>query len=182
MRIAIISDTHDNVRILNRAVKYLNSIAIDLLVHCGDWDMPFTMRGLVGSMFPIKSVLGNGDPDIQKFLYQLQNLEILKDIKLDIQPRMQDFIFDGKRVCVFHGDDKSVSKLIIESQLYDLYCVGHDHQFSVTKAGKTTVVNPGSFVGFKIEKGIEPINMVIYDTENESTQKIDIENDINVIE
>lgn len=178
MKIAIISDTHDNMRILNKVVRYLNTISIDLLVHCGDWDMPFTMRGLVGAKFPIKSVLGNGDPDIQKFQYQLQNLEILQNIKLDIQPKMQDFIFDKKRVCVFHGDDNSISKLIIDSQLYDLFCVGHNHQFSISREGKTTVVNPGSFVGFKIETGIEPINMVIYDTEQESTQKINLEQDI----
>ena len=159
-------------------VKYLNSISIDLLIHCGDWDMPFTMRSLVGAKFPIKSVLGNGDPDIQKFQYQLQNLEILKGTELDIQPRMQDFIIDDKRVCVFHGDDTSISKLVVDSQLYDLFCIGHNHQYSVSQKGKTTVVNPGSFVGFKIENGVEPINMVIYDTEKGSTQKIDLEEDI----
>ena len=108
MKIAIISDTHDNMRILNKTVNYLNLISIDLLIHCGDWDMPFTMRGLIGAKFPIKSVLGNGDPDIQKFLYQLQNLDVLKDLKLDIQLRMQDFILDGKRICVFHGDDTAL--------------------------------------------------------------------------
>ncbi|KKT29187.1 MAG: Metallophosphoesterase [Candidatus Collierbacteria bacterium GW2011_GWC2_44_18] len=178
MKIAIISDTHDNMRILNKTVNYLNLISIDLLIHCGDWDMPFTMRGLIGAKFPIKSVLGNGDPDIQKFLYQLQNLDVLKDLKLDIQLRMQDFILDGKRICVFHGDDKSISKLIIDSQFYDLYCMGHDHQFSVDTKGKTTVVNPGSFVGFKIETGAEPINMVIYDTEKSTTEIVDLEKDI----
>jgi uncharacterized protein len=78
MKIAIISDVHDNLRNLNKVLKALKEVNIDLLLHCGDWIMPFTMRTFVDLGKPVKGVLGNGDPDIQKFLYQLQNMEFLK--------------------------------------------------------------------------------------------------------
>jgi putative phosphoesterase len=79
MKIGIIADVHDNLRSLNKVLDYLNKQRADLLIHCGDWDMPFTMKAFTRIECPIRAVLGNGDPDIQKFLYQLQDLEILKD-------------------------------------------------------------------------------------------------------
>ena len=175
MKVAIIADTHDHMRLLSRVVSYLNEVKIDLLIHCGDWDMPFTMRAVSKAKFPIRSVLGNGDPDIQKFQYQLQNLPILKGLSLDIQPEMQDFVIDGKRVCVFHGDDDNTIKLIKETQFFDLFCVGHNHTYSVEQIGKTLVVNPGSFIGYKEETGPEPAHMVIYDTTNNKTETVLIE-------
>ena len=175
MKIAIIADTHEHMRLLRKVTDYLNSIHIDLLIHCGDWDMPFTMRALATANFPIKSVLGNGDPDIQKFLYQLQNLPILKNVKMDMQQEMLDFVFDNRRIAVFHGDDDQVTNVVIDSQMFDLLCIGHNHIYSIEKKGKTLVVNPGSFIGYKEESGIEPIRMVIYDTIDSSTETIDIE-------
>lgn len=174
MKLAIISDTHDHMKLMAKVTDYLNQEHIDLLVHCGDWDMPFTMRAFAHAAFPIKSVLGNGDPDIQKFQYQLQNLPILKNTQINIQPEMQDFVVDGKRFAVFHGDDKSVSKLIIESQLYDVYCTGHNHTYNIEKKGKTLVINPGSFIGYKVEIGEEPVYMVVYNTQTDTAQTIDL--------
>ena len=175
MKIAIISDVHDHMRLFSKCIDYLNSIKIDLLINCGDWDMPFTMRPLARAKFPIRSVLGNGDPDIQKFEFQLQNIEVLKKVDMDIQMEMQDFVVDGKRICVFHGDDPQAIELILESQLYDLFCVGHTHKYEIKKHGKTLVVNPGSFVGYMYESGEQPVYMVIYDTATVETETIDVE-------
>lgn len=138
--------------------------------------MPFSLRCVAKATFPIKTVMGNGDPDIQKFQYQLQNLEVLKNVKMDIQERMQDFVFDGKRICMFHGNDPQLNKLIVDSQFYDVFCVGHSHIYKIEKVGKTLVINPGSFIGYKIETGNEPIYAVIYDTATGETQTIDLEN------
>lgn len=175
MKIGIISDTHDNLRNTDLVLKALSKAEIDLLVHAGDWDMPFTMRIFTQVKVPIKAVLGNGDTDIQKFLYQLQNLPLLKDLKnLDIQPEMQDFSVDGRRVAVFHGDDENVSKVIIESQAFDLFCIGHDHKPNIQRNKKTLIVNPGSMVGFTAEQGIMPVMYGIYDTRENSAKLVEV--------
>lgn len=175
MKIGIISDTHNHLRLLDKVMKYLNKEKIDLLIHCGDFEMPFTMRVMAQAKFPIKAVLGNGDPDIQKFLFQLQNLEILKNIQIDIQPEMQDFIIDGKRIAVFHGDDENLNNEILESQLYDVFCLGHSHVAKIQRKGKTLVINPGSFVGFFAEIGVEKRTIVIYDTVSNEAEIIDLD-------
>ncbi len=95
--------------------------------------MPFTMRPYSQLKCPIRGVLGNGDPDIQKFLYQLQNLEVLKNLDLKLEFRFQDFTIDNIRFGVFHGDDENLNKCLIESQLFDILCIGHTHKPTIEK-------------------------------------------------
>lgn len=176
MKIGIISDVHDNLRTLKKVLDQLKTgQGVDMLIHCGDWDMPFTMRTFVGFNKPIRGVLGNGDPDIQKFLYQLQNLEMLKGIDMQIKFRFLDLNCKGKRIGVFHGDDEELNQVLVESQLFDVICLGHNHTPSLVKNGKTLVINPGSLVGYFAEKGNVPITYAIYDTNTEIAQIIDFE-------
>jgi uncharacterized protein len=165
MKIGIISDVHDNLRSLSKLIKVLKEDEnIDILIHCGDWVMPFTMRTYVSLGKPIRGVLGNGDPDIQKFLYQLQNLEALKGIDMQIKHRFFDLKYDDRRIGVIHGDDEDLNNTLIESQLYDVLCIGHTHVPSLTKVNNTVVINPGSLVGYMVEKGEVAITYGLYDT------------------
>jgi uncharacterized protein len=172
MKIGIIADLHDNLRHLEIVRSELLHHRIDLLVFCGDFDMPFSMRGFIDFNLPIKAVLGNGDPDIQKFQYQLQNLSVLKKIDLNISHRFQDIMIDGCRIAVSHGDDENLNKVIIESQLFDVFCLGHNHQPSIIKEGKTTVINPGSLVGWVYENKEHsvPVTYSIFDTTTRTAQ------------
>ncbi len=175
MKIGIIADIHDNLRFLNKILDYLNKQKIDLLIHCGDWGQPFTMRTFTKLNCPIKSVLGNADADIQKFQYQLQNLEMLKNLNLDIHERFYDLKFDGRRIAVFHGNDEDLNKLLIECQLFDVVCIGHDHKPRIEKVKKTLVINPGSLVGFFAETGERPITFAIYNTRTNKAELFDLE-------
>ena len=176
MKIGIISDVHDNLRTLNLLLKQLKEVEkVDMLINCGDWDMPFTMRTYVGFDRPIKGVLGNGDPDIQKYLYQLQNTEMLKGEDIQINFRFLDLNLDGKRIGVFHGDEDCLNNVLLESQLFDVLCLGHDHQPKLQRDRKTLLINPGSLVGFLAEKGNVPITYALYDTQSGEAQIKDFE-------
>lgn len=175
MKIAIISDVHDNLRILSRSIEYFNHLNVDVLIHCGDWVMPFTLRTFVPFKGKIYGVLGNGDPDIQKYLYQIQNLDVLKNLNIDLKPVFQDIVFDGKRFAVFHGDDESLLNVLAESQLFDFICHGHNHVSSIRKVGKTTIINPGSMVGYKAETGIEPVFFGFYDTDTNKVELVNLD-------
>jgi len=175
MKLGIISDVHDNLRATTKALEFFKKNGIEMLVHMGDWVSPFTMRAFTKIEVPIKSVLGNGDPDIQKFQYQLQNLEDLKTLKLDIHERFHDFMFDNKRIAVFHGNDDDLNKFIIESQLFDVFCVGHSHIPKIEKNGKTLIVNSGSMVGWMLDKGDLPRTVAIYDSDLNEAKLFDIE-------
>lgn len=175
MKIGIMSDLHDNIRHGIKAVEYFNKENIETLLFCGDFVSPFSMRLFTKLNAPVKAVLGNGDPDIQKFEYQLQNLEMLKDLKLDISFRFQDLTIDGKRFAVFHGDDDNLVNALQESKLYDVLCIGHTHDPKIETINNTLVINPGSLVGYFVETGTVPITCAVYDTETNTAEIIDLD-------
>lgn len=174
MLIGIISDVHNNLRHLNEAIKFFNKKKIGLLIHGGDWGMPFTIRTFIPLQCPIKGVLGNGDPDIEKFLYQLQNVAALKNLDLQLSFRFLDFTVDKIRFGVFHGDDENLNNYLVESQKLDVLCLGHNHQPAIEQRGKTLVINPGSLVGYMYETGNQPVTVALYDTENKNAEIIDL--------
>lgn len=174
MLIGIISDVHDNLRTLDKAIQYFNKSKIELLLHCGDWDMPFTLRMYEELNCPIKGVTGNGDPDIEKFLYALRYK--LPNLRAEIKFRFLDLNLDGKRVAVIHGDDDDLNNALIESQLFDVLCLGHTHKAKIERHQKTLVINPGSFVGVYLpETKTDLISVALYDTETDKAELIDLE-------
>ena len=165
---------HDNLRHLVKAIEFFNNEKIELLIHCGDWIQPFTMRTYTELKCPIKGVLGNGDPDIQKFMYQLQNEEILKNLNLHLSPIFLDFTIGGIRFGIFHGDDENLNKCLIESQVLDVLCLGHTHIPSIEQNEKTLVINPGSLIGYMQETGNQPATVAVYDTGTKKAEIIDL--------
>ncbi|MFA5925480.1 MAG: metallophosphoesterase [Parcubacteria group bacterium] len=174
MKIGIISDVHDNLRHLQKAIEFFNKEKISLLVHCGDWDAPFSLRAYLALKCPIRGVMGNGDPDIQKYLYQLQNIEMLKDLDLSLSSRFLEFSIEGIRFGVFHGDDENMNACLTESQMFDVLCLGHTHKPLIGQKGKTLVVNPGSLIGYMAETGIQPATVALYDTATKKAEIIDL--------
>lgn len=172
MKIAIISDLHNNLRHLDLVAQDLKDKNTELMIYCGDFDAPFALRGFLQFKCPIKAVLGNADPDITKYLWILDTVAVLKDLDIKINPRMMDITFDNKRIAIFHNDDDHLTKSLIEGQLYDLLCIGHTHNPEIKKDGRTLIVNPGSLVGWMYEKGGKvDITYAVYDT-NDNTAKI----------
>jgi uncharacterized protein len=95
---------------------------------------------------------------------------------MQIKYRFLDLNYDNKRIGVIHGDDDDLNKALIESQLYDVLCLGHNHTPTLKKEGKTVIINPGSLVGFTAEKGEVPITYAIYDTISNVSEIWDLEN------
>ena len=172
MKICILSDLHNNLRHLDLVAQDLKDKNIELMIYCGDFDAPFALRGFLQFKCPIKAVLGNADPDITKYLWILDNVPVLKDLDIKINPRMMDIDIASRRIAIFHGDDEHLVLALIESQLYDLLCIGHNHIPKIKKDRRTLIVNPGSLVGWMYEKGGKvDITYAVYDT-NDNTAKI----------
>ncbi|PKL61851.1 MAG: metallophosphoesterase, partial [Methanomicrobiales archaeon HGW-Methanomicrobiales-2] len=63
MRIGILSDTHDNLQMVDAAVRQLNREQVDLTLHAGDYVSPFVIPRLANLQSPMIGVLGNNDGD-----------------------------------------------------------------------------------------------------------------------
>ena len=62
MKIGLISDTHDNIENILKAVSEFNSRRVDIVLHAGDFVSPIAVESFAG--IKLVGILGNNDTDI----------------------------------------------------------------------------------------------------------------------
>ena len=63
MLIGVISDTHDNLPMIEKAVKRLNEEKVELVLHAGDYVAPFVIPKFKALNCKLIGVFGNNDGD-----------------------------------------------------------------------------------------------------------------------
>ena len=63
MKIAVISDSHDHIDNLRKAIKIIKTENIDYTIHCGDFCAPFIIKELSTLEHEVFGVFGNVDGD-----------------------------------------------------------------------------------------------------------------------
>jgi putative phosphoesterase len=132
MRIGIMSDTHDNMPQIKKAVRLFNERGVVHVIHAGDFTSPFTFRVLKDLQCAFTGIFGNNDGD-KLLLHRMSEGRIFN------QPHI--FELDGKRIVVIH--EHQIAEALADSGHYDLVIYGHTHKAEVRKAGAALVVNPG---------------------------------------
>jgi len=132
MLVGIISDTHDNVPKVKRAIDLLNQRKVAAVVHCGDFEAPFVMREIVRSTAPVRAVFGNNDGEKAG----------LRKLLPDLQEPPYEFELGGSRFVVAHAFDDTLLARDVDYVLY-----GHTHEVLV-KPGKPMLINPGECGGW----------------------------------
>jgi uncharacterized protein len=134
MKIGIISDTHGDIQATQQAVRILDSLNANVLLHCGDIGLeilPYLKD------IPTHFVLGNMDePDRLR--------DALAGTAHTFYEQFGSLDFDGLRVAFLHGNDVQLLYQTIHSGQWDLVTHGHTHSFSQAVVGKTVVLNPGA--------------------------------------
>lgn len=172
MLVGIISDTHDNLLGLKKAIQIFKDKKIEMLIHCGDWVSPFTLEFFDEETkqlkIPIKSVVGNNPGDIKRTLMSNNTMKNPIEWPKTVTLRLD---IDGKKTIMYHGDDYELLDGLIDSQKYDLIFTGHTHSPRNEVVGKTLVLNPGSTSYACEGKIIEKASVAIY---NSKTHKAEI--------
>ena len=140
MKIAVLSDSHDNIWKLEGAAPAIASA--EAVIHCGDLSAPFMVRrlGELAGDRPVHIVWGNNDGDtflIGKVAAAFPGVLLhgpLAEVELG-----------GLRVAVNHYP--RIAAGLARSGLYDLVCYGHDHQRFEGREGNCVLLNPGELLG-----------------------------------
>jgi putative phosphoesterase len=162
MRIAILSDSHDNIWKLDKAIHYLATA--DVVLHCGDLISPFMIirlgQGLSG--IQVHLVWGNNEGDkslIAEVARQYENIHL--------HGEFADLELNGLRVAINHYP--KIARALAMSDKYALICYGHDHKAHEEWIGHTLLLNPGELMGMMGKSTI-----AIYDSETKKVEFIEV--------
>jgi putative phosphoesterase len=159
MKLAILSDIHDHVWNLKKALSMPELQHTDALLFCGDLCAPFIIH-LLGQGYPnpIHLVLGNNDGDVAAII---NNLKPYPQMQLHGEYFRGDF--NGKTLAMNHYPDKAMQ--LAETGIYDMVCYGHNHTLTQERTGPTLLLNPGPIMGFHGGRLEEvPATFMVFDT------------------
>ncbi|MEM9144286.1 MAG: YfcE family phosphodiesterase, partial [Bacteroidota bacterium] len=160
MKITIISDIHDHVENLQKALTLEALQQTDVLLCCGDLCSPFMIKLLAqGYSRPIHTVLGNNDGDLAAFI---QISRAFPHFHMHGEYFRDDV--DGLTLAMNHYPEKA--RALAQTQKYDVVCYGHNHTLSTDEAfGHSLCINPGTLMGFHGGNlGKTPATFLILDT------------------
>ncbi|MGD8397397.1 MAG: metallophosphoesterase [Anaerolineae bacterium] len=163
MKVAILSDIHDNIWKLE---ALLDGLEADALLFCGDFCAPFTLAQIAQAFDgPIHVVFGNNDGD-QWLLCQVAS----KFEHVTLHGQFAELALDDRRVAVTHYPE--IGRALAAGDAYDLVCHGHSHERVVERRGRTLRVNPGEVMG-----RFGPSTYAVYDTKTGEAGIIQVEDD-----
>jgi len=141
MLIAIISDIHDNLANLEKALNWIRKNgATAYLICCGDITNIDTVSCLAGN-FPgeIFVVAGNAELYEEKDLNKFKNINYCGEIGINE--------FDGLNIAFCHEPEKIKKINEITPIALDFIFYGHTHKPWLKKDGPTIIANPGTVSG-----------------------------------
>jgi putative phosphoesterase len=165
MLIGVISDTHDNLPMIEKAIKKLNEENVALVLHAGDYISPFVIPKFKALNAKLIGVFGNNDGDhefLKKRFSETENCEI--------RDRFAEIDANGFKIALLHGDETELLNALINCEGFDAVIHGHVHSVDVRKKGKTLIVNPGEVCGYLSGKS----TMALLDTEKREAKIIEI--------
>ena len=160
MKIGIISDSHENLVYIKKAVSIFNSRKVSRVLHAGDIISPITYSEFSKLKCSMTAVFGNNDGE--KF-YLIKKFEGLAEFHSDLYTET----IDGKKVIMFHKPN--FLEEVVGSGKYDLIIYGHTHKIDI-REGSPCVINPGEACGMITGKA----TIAIYDTEKNKPELISL--------
>lgn len=136
MRLGVISDTHGHVELTRPAVRMLESLDVDVVLHCGDIGSLAVVE--LFAAWPTHFVFGNCDYDTQELAAGIQKAG------QTCHGLFGDLELAGVRIALLHSHERRQFRDTIESGEYRLVCYGHTHVAAIDRRGETLVVNPGA--------------------------------------
>lgn len=168
MKIGVLSDSHDNLPLIRKAVSRLNlEEGLEYVFHAGDIVSPFAAKEFLNIRKPIFFTFGNNDGErlmLKDILSSNNNKSKLVWPKVTVEL--------GKyRIALLHGEDESVAEALAKSGVYDVVIYGHWHKVVNRLINNSTLlINPGELCGYLTGKS----TLAIVDLEIKSAEIIEI--------
>ncbi|WP_424000934.1 metallophosphoesterase [Haloarcula salina] len=153
MLVGIVSDTHDNTDLVDRAVETFADAGCETVVHCGDFVAPFSVTPFDGD-WSFYAARGNNDGEwvVQSTVAEFGTYF----------GEMGELTLDGHEVAVYHGTSGAIVDALVDCGTYDYVLHGHTHERGTEDREGTVRINPG---GISIPPAPEPFSVATLSTE-----------------
>jgi putative phosphoesterase len=136
--IGIISDSHDHLGNLRRALALFRERGVELVLHAGDFVSPFVSEPFRELGMRVIGVFGNNDGDK---LYLRERFSGVGELHFG----PHEFVLEGRRIVLMH-EPRALSAFLASGQ-YDLIVYGHTHKPEIL-GGRPLLINPGELGGW----------------------------------
>lgn len=146
MLIAVMGDSHDNRKALEKAVSLAVENEAKAIFHTGDLISPFMLGALAGFSGMVYLAIGNNDGD---------TLTVSRTIPQQC-PQVREYgrfisvELEGVNIATMHYPDHA--RAHASSANYDLVFYGHTHKYSEKVVGETLLLNPGDLYGLEEDR------------------------------
>ncbi|HTY45967.1 MAG TPA: metallophosphoesterase [Patescibacteria group bacterium] len=135
MKVGILSDTHDNLPQIEKAIALFNRQQVDLVLHAGDFVAPFAIAKFQELSCPWAGVFGNNDGE-------------KKGLAAASEGRIQEgplrTTLGGRKITVVHD----IASINPQTEEADLIVFGHTHRQAALKQQDKLLINPGECGGW----------------------------------
>ena len=148
MRIGVISDTHDNLPAIERAVSFFNTQKVSFVFHAGDYVAPFAVVRLASLSCGWRGVLGNNDGEKDGLIRVSENRITQGVLRVEVC---------GRKIAVVHD----LHCVDLENEKAGIIVCGHTHKPQLLAGKARLVINPGEACGWV--SGISTVAIVDLD-------------------
>ncbi len=155
MKIAIISDIHNNITNLKKVLDYCRNNNVEKIICCGDLASMETLNFLndnfSGEIYYCSGNMDNDQLELQENIKTYKHTSILKDYG--------EISIEGKNVAFVHYP--YAAEELCKSGKYNFVFYGHTHKPWTEKINNCIMLNPGNVAG-----EIYPPTFCVWDIEN----------------
>lgn len=163
MLVGVLSDIHDNLENLERALMVFRDRGLDTLFFLGDFCSPIPSRVLGSYEGTVHCVFGNGDGD--RFAIRGFASEGFEALKL--HGEWAEVEVGGRKAALTHYP--FYARALARTGDYDAVFSGHTHERHEERVGDTLWVNPGEVLGWKGTPSV-----AVWDTQAHSVEFVEV--------
>jgi len=142
MRIGVVSDTHNNLKNIEKIIALFNEEEISLVIHTGDIANASSFEHFSKLKVDFIGVYGNNDRN------EIGLKEVADKYNFQFQEPPKIINLCNKNIAIFHEPDQ-IKKFLIENKKIDLVLHGHTHRYRNEIEHNILFYNPGESAGMQ---------------------------------
>jgi len=171
MKVAIISDIHDNSHNLVLFFKKIEKLNIEKVIFLGDFINNGIAKILAASRIPVFAIWGNNDGD----KVAITKTSMIQDSNLEMGSTVFDFIeIENRKIFLTHY--ANIAKSMAKSGDFDAVFYGHNHKKNIEVINDCLLVNSGEISAHKTNQA----SFAIYDSKTNTAELFELEDSVSV--